>query len=124
MLINSADTDTDTDSDEDMRTNIESRGRITARAPQPVVDELEEAAALLGVSVNQFLVQAAVEKARTVLDTYSRIELSRRDAAFIANLLDNPPAPNEALQEAVRRYMKVAKHDESPLPTTSESSQH
>ena len=37
----------------------EERGRITARIPQLVVEELEEAAALAGVTVNQFIVQAA-----------------------------------------------------------------
>ena len=66
-----------------MATRTEERGRITARAPQLVVDELEEAAALVGVTVNQFIVQAAAEKARTIIDAYTRIELSRRDAAFI-----------------------------------------
>ncbi|MEX0958497.1 MAG: DUF1778 domain-containing protein [Burkholderiales bacterium] len=86
----------------------EERGRITARVPQLVVDELEEAAALVGVTVNQFIVQAASEKARNVIDTYTRVDLSRRDAAFIANMLDNPPSPNAALTKAVRRYKKVA----------------
>lgn len=85
----------------------EPRGRITARAPQLVVDELEEAAALVGVTVNQFVVQAAIEKARTIKDTYSRVQLSRRDAAFIFDLLDNPPAPNAALMRAAQSSKKA-----------------
>jgi uncharacterized protein (DUF1778 family) len=89
----------------------EERGRITARVPQLVVDELEEAAALVGVTVNQFIVQAAAEKARTVIDTHTRIDLSRRDAAFIANLLDCPPAPNEALIKAVAHYREAVSHE-------------
>ena len=96
-----------------MATRTEERGRITARAPQPVVDELEEAAALVGVTVNQFIVQAAAEKARTIIDAYTRIELSRRDAAFIANLLDNPPAPSEALKRAVQQYKKAVENEDS-----------
>jgi uncharacterized protein (DUF1778 family) len=96
-----------------MATNTEERGRITARAPQPVVDELEEAATLVGVSVNQFIVQAAIEKARTIIDAFTRIELTRRDAVFIANLLDNPPAPNAALKRAVQRYNKAVSNDDS-----------
>lgn len=106
-----------------MAANTEERGRITARAPQPVVDELEEAATLVGVSVNQFVVQAAIEKARTIIDSFTRIELTRRDAAFIANLLDNPPAPNAALKEAVQRYKKVVKDGDSDS-TASEPSRH
>lgn len=96
-----------------MATRTEERGRITARAPQLVVDELEEAAALVGVTVNQFIVQAATEKARTIIVSYTRIELSRRDAVFIANLLENPPAPNEALKRAVQRYKKAVKNGDS-----------
>ena len=92
-----------------MATKTEARGRITARAPQLVVDELEEAAALVGVTVNQFVVQAATEKARTIIDAVTRVNLSRRDAAFIANLLDDPPAPNEALRRSAQRYEKVVK---------------
>lgn len=91
----------------------EERGRITARVPQPVVDELEEAAALVGVTVNQFIVQAASERARSIIDTSSRIKLSRRDAAFIANLLDSPPTPNKALLEAVQHYRKAVKHGDA-----------
>ena len=90
-----------------MTMKTELRGRITARAPQPVVDELEEAAALVGVTVNQFIVQAASEKARTIIDSFTRIELTRRDAVFIANLIDAPPPPNAALKRAVQRYEKA-----------------
>jgi uncharacterized protein (DUF1778 family) len=106
-----------------MATNTQERGRITARAPQPVVDELEEAAALVGVTVNQFIVQAAAEKARTIIDSFTRIGLTRRDAVFIANLLDNPPAPNAALKQAVQRYKKAVRHGDSD-PAASESSRH
>ena len=88
----------------------EERGRITARVPLLVVQELEEAAALVGVTVNQFVVQAVSEKARTVIDTSTRIELSRRDAAFIADLLDAPPTPNSALVAAFQRYKKAVEN--------------
>jgi uncharacterized protein (DUF1778 family) len=106
-----------------MATKTEERGRITARAPQPVVDELEEAAALVGITVNQFVVQAAVEKARMIIDTFTRIELSRRDAVFIANLLDEPPAPNAALKRAARRYKKAVNNGDSDS-AASKSSRH
>lgn len=105
----------------DMATKTEERGRITARAPQPVVDELEEAAALVGITVNQFIVQASTEKARTIIDAFTRVNLSRRDATFIANLLDDPPAPNEALQRAARRYEQEVERAD---PSASKSSRH
>ncbi len=106
-----------------MAIKTEERGRITARAPQPVVDQLEEAAALVGVTVNQFIVQAATEKARSIIEAHTRIELSRRDATFIANLLDDPPPPNAAMKRAIQRYKKVIAHGNSDS-TASGSSQH
>ncbi|MBA4741078.1 MAG: DUF1778 domain-containing protein [Azoarcus sp.] len=104
-----------------MATKTKERGRITARAPQPVVDELEEAAALAGITVNQFIVQAATEKARTIIDAFTRVSLSRRDAVFIATLLDNPPSPNEALQRAARRYEQEVERAD---PSAAKPSRH
>jgi uncharacterized protein (DUF1778 family) len=102
---------------------LDQRGRITARVPQPVVAELEKAAALVGVTVNQFVVQAASEKARTVIDTFTRIDLSRRDAELIAGLLENPPAPNAALKRARQRYKRAVANDD-PDSGASGSSRH
>ena len=98
---------------DDMTTKTLERGRLTARAPKPVVDELEEAASLVGVTLNQFVVQAASEKARAIIDSATRVELSRRDAALFANLLDKPPAPNAALMRAAQRYKKAVKNADS-----------
>lgn len=101
------------------------RGRITARLPLALVTELEEAAALVGVTVNQFIVQAASEKARTIIETCTRIDVSRRDAAFIANLLDSPPLPNAALLKAVQLYDKAVTHAESDsTPAASGQPRH
>ena len=101
------------------------RGRITARLPQALVTELEEAAALVGVTVNQFIVQAASEKARTIIETCARIDVSRRDAAFIANLLDAPPAPNAALLKAAQLYDKAVTHAEADsVPGASGPARH
>jgi uncharacterized protein (DUF1778 family) len=106
-----------------MTTETSERGRITARAPRPLVEEMEEAAALLGVSVNQFIVQASAEKARAIIGSFARIEISHRDAAFIASLLDDPPAPNEALRRAARGYRKEVDHGD-PDGAISGSSRH
>jgi uncharacterized protein (DUF1778 family) len=105
------------------KTTIE-RGRITARVPQPVVDELEEAAALVGVTVNQFIVQAATERARAVIETYTRIELSRRDAAFILQLLDQPAIANPALQRTGQRYREVVVDEQDRLHPAAGRARH
>ena len=80
------------------------RGRITARVPQNVQDTLQQAADLLGATLNQFVVQAALNEAQRVIERGRVIHLSGNDAAFLLNLLENPPAPNARLRRAFRNY--------------------
>jgi uncharacterized protein (DUF1778 family) len=82
----------------------EERGRITARVPQDVQDTLEQAAKLLGATLNQFVVQAALNEARRVIERDRVIHLSSVDAAFLLNLLEKPPAPNARLRKAFQTY--------------------
>lgn len=51
-----------------MTLSTEERGRIAARVPQAVRDTLQQAAELLGATLNQFVVQAALSEARRVID--------------------------------------------------------
>jgi uncharacterized protein (DUF1778 family) len=82
----------------------EERGRITARVPRDVQDTLEQAAKLLGATLNQFVVQAALNEARRVIERDRVIHLSSVDAAFLLNLLEKPPAPNARLRKAFQTY--------------------
>ena len=78
--------------------------RIAARIPSQVRETLQRAAALSGVTLNQFLVQAALKEAHKILEEERVIVLSERDADKVFNLLENPPAPNVRLQEAARKH--------------------
>ncbi len=80
---------------------IEPKARITARVSQSTQAMLEEAAAFMGVPVNSFVVNAAVEKAGDVLAKERVIKLSQRDAGFLARLMENPPEPNASLLNAI-----------------------
>jgi uncharacterized protein (DUF1778 family) len=82
----------------------EPRKRITARVTEGVRDTLEQAAELLGATVNQFVVQTAYMEAQRVIERESVIRLSQKDAHKILSLLDNPPKPNKRLKEAVKTY--------------------
>lgn len=82
------------------------RGRITARVSNSIAETLLEAAELTGATLNQFVVQSALEKAQQVIDRERTILLTRDDAAVLLNLLDSPPAPNEAMMRAFERYKK------------------
>lgn len=96
------------------------RGRITARVPQPVADTLQHAADLSGATLNQFVVQSALEKARAIIASEEReriVPLSGRDAAAFVKMIENPPKPNKALARAMARYKK--KVSDGALDTTA-----
>jgi uncharacterized protein (DUF1778 family) len=80
------------------------RTRITARVSDNVRDTLEQAAELLGATVNQFVVQTAYMEAQRVIERESVIRLSQKDAHKILALLDHPPKPNKRLKDAIERY--------------------
>jgi uncharacterized protein (DUF1778 family) len=82
----------------------ESRTRITARVSDRVRDTLEQAAELLGATVNQFVVQTAYVEAQRVIERESVIRLSQKDAHKVLALLDNPPKPNKRLKDAVKVF--------------------
>jgi uncharacterized protein (DUF1778 family) len=72
--------------------------------PQNVQDTLQQAADLLGATLNQFVVQAALTEAQRVIERERVIHLSSNDAAFLLNLLEAPPAPNARLRKALQNY--------------------
>lgn len=82
----------------------EPRKRITARVTDSVRDTLEQAAELLGATVNQFVVQTAYLEAQRVIERESVIRLSQKDAQEVLTLLDNPPKPNKRLKDAVKAF--------------------
>lgn len=78
--------------------------RITAQLSDPVVERLQAAADLTGVSLDYFVVQAALEKAGAIIDREETIRYSREDAEWLISLLDSPMQPNAALTQAFERY--------------------
>lgn len=85
---------------------IVEKERITARISSSVAKTLNSAAALTGTTLNNFVVQAALEKAQKIVDRETTIPLSAADAAMLLDLLDAPPAPNRAMQQGFARFMK------------------
>jgi uncharacterized protein (DUF1778 family) len=82
----------------------EPRKRITARVPDRVRVTLEQAAELLGSTVNQFVVQTAYQEAQRVVERESVIRLSQKDARMVLSLFDNPPKPNKRLKDALKAF--------------------
>ncbi|MEE9926527.1 MAG: DUF1778 domain-containing protein [Microvirgula sp.] len=80
------------------------RGRISARVPQSVQEHLQQAADLTGATLNQFVVQAALDAAEKVLARERSLLLSDEEARRFCQLLDHPSEPNAALRGAHERY--------------------
>jgi uncharacterized protein (DUF1778 family) len=99
----------------------EDRGRITARVSLSVEERLKEAAELTGATVNQFLVQAALEKADRIIDRERLITVTREDAAMLIAMLENPSKPNAALTRAFERYRTKAPNEQEHRRTRARS---
>lgn len=81
--------------------------RITARINPDTQALLSRAAALSGVSsINAFVLNAAIEKAKQVVEREQIMELSQRDAQTLAQALDAPAQVHQRLQDAAKRYHK------------------
>ena len=80
-----------------------SEQRIPARMPTAVYERLLEAAQTVGATLNQFLVQSALEKANTILEEERVIKLSAASSEALFVIMENPPEPNEYLKRAMQR---------------------
>ncbi|RJQ78895.1 MAG: DUF1778 domain-containing protein [Desulfobacteraceae bacterium] len=78
--------------------------RISARVSENVYVTLSRAAELVGSTVNQFLVQSALERAQAVIEEESIIRLSGESAKKFFDAIENPPAPNKKLKAAFRAH--------------------
>ena len=78
-------------------------GRVTARIPQSIQDTREYAASLAGATLNQFLIQAALKEAETVIKNnrdMHRVILTAKDYQRLWDVIENPPPPSDKLKQA------------------------
>jgi uncharacterized protein (DUF1778 family) len=78
--------------------------RITTRVPESVHSLLSEAATLVGATINQFVVQSALDRANSVIEHERLITLNAEASQRFVDALENPPAPNEKLKAAFRAH--------------------
>ena len=79
--------------------------RITTRVDLETQDLLSEAAAISGISsINSFVLSAAIEKAKKIIESNQKLKLSKRDALALVDALDAQPKVNTRLQQAAQRY--------------------
>ena len=77
--------------------------RIPARMPLEVYERIAAAAQATGATLNQFLVQSALDKANDILERERVITLSTRAAETFFDLIDKPPDPNDRLKKAMKQ---------------------
>lgn len=82
------------------------RGRISARCAKEQQEKINTAAALSGATLNQFVLQASLEKAEQVIERERMIAVNAHDAAMIIDMLENPPEHNAALSDLLATYRK------------------
>ena len=80
------------------------RGRMHLRLDTKTKAKLERAAAFEETTVSDFVISNAVAAAERVIDARGRIILSQKNWDAFYNALLKPPAPNQRLKEAARRY--------------------
>jgi uncharacterized protein (DUF1778 family) len=69
---------------------------------------IEQAAALQGRTVTDFVLASVQEAARRAIDEHQRIDLSVRDSQAFVEALINPQPVNDRLRDTVRRYRRTA----------------
>ena len=83
---------------------LKEKERVSARIPIHAYQTLIRAAEISGSTLNQFLVQAAIEKAQTIIEKDQTINLSLKSASAFFNAIENPPKPTRKLREAMKKY--------------------
>lgn len=89
--------------------------RLTTRVTNPVQQKLQRAADLVGATLNQFVVQAAIEKAERIIESESTIILTRRESLMLLEMLETPPPRNKKFLQAQARY-RMMKNDVGSTP--------
>jgi uncharacterized protein (DUF1778 family) len=82
--------------------------RLEARVTPAEKQLLMRAAELSGRSLTDFVVANVHECARQILHQHNVMLLSDVDSSQFMEALLNPPAPNQALQRAARRYKELS----------------
>lgn len=83
--------------------------RINFRLPQEAKEIIDRAALAAGLTVTDFAIASLLQSAHETLDRQAQRQLSDRDRDLFLKLLDEETEPNEALNQAARRYKRRQK---------------
>ncbi len=83
------------------------RKRFTIQILGQEQQKLQMAANSVGITIREFVAQAALEKAEQVIAAESSLVLTRRESLRLLELIENPPPRNERFLQAQARYQKL-----------------
>ena len=86
------------------------RERLEARISAEQKTFFQRAAALKGVTLTDFVIDSLQTAAIRTLEEHDVLKLGLEDRQTFVEALMNPPAPSEASQRAVERYMRMTDH--------------
>jgi uncharacterized protein (DUF1778 family) len=81
--------------------------RVIAQIPVHIYQALSQAAELSGADIRQFIIQSAFEKARSLIEKERVIRLNEESATLFFEMIENPPAPNQRLRNAMKTYKQT-----------------
>ncbi|MCF6289038.1 MAG: DUF1778 domain-containing protein [Proteobacteria bacterium] len=86
---------------------VKTKARLVARVSEDIQQTIKKAAAYSGATVTQFLVESALDKAKTVINDVEVVKLTNKAATRMMELLDNSPEPNVKLLKARAKYQRI-----------------
>jgi uncharacterized protein (DUF1778 family) len=87
--------------------NVSKDERIDIRLKNEHKEALLRAAALLGLSLSDFVVSTSIERANEILRSQTVITMSPRDLERFLAALDEDAEPTETLKNAADRYKQL-----------------
>ena len=81
--------------------------RLNVRLKPDIKARIERAAVISGKTVTDFAIAALAEIANEVLDQDRETKLSENDSKIFLSMLENPPAPNNALRRAAESHKQL-----------------
>lgn len=88
------------------RVVVEDNKRMNLRILPQQKAVLARAAALARTDLTNFVTQAALREAESVIEEAERVRLSVRDSLRVLDLLENPPRLNKKLKAAISALPK------------------
>lgn len=87
------------------------RGRFNARLTEEQKQLFEQAAALYGQSVSQFVMSSAQRAAEQAIREHEVISLTARDSRAVMEALLHPTPASEAMRKAAERYQSLVSEE-------------